>query len=56
MRGIVREPKRRASAACRGKDLKANVRARMYWLRRKGYPIKVDEFGRFMADTPHEQH
>ncbi len=36
MRGIVRELKRRASAACRGKDLKANVRARLYWFKRKG--------------------
>ena len=36
MRGIVRELRRKASAACRGKDLKANIRARLYWLRRKG--------------------
>ena len=46
MRGIVRELRRRASAACRGKDLKANVRARMYWLGRKGYTIDTDELGR----------
>ena len=39
MRGIVREVRRRASASCRGKDLRANVRARMYWFRRRGYVI-----------------
>ena len=36
MRGIVRELQRKASAACHGRDLRANVRARLYWLRRKG--------------------
>ena len=36
MRGIVRELQRKASAACRGKDLQANVRARIYWLKRRG--------------------
>ncbi|MBI4377237.1 MAG: hypothetical protein HY549_12405 [Elusimicrobia bacterium] len=40
MRGILRELRRRASAACRGKDLKANVRARMYWLRKRGYRVE----------------
>jgi hypothetical protein len=35
MKGLVREVKRRASAACRGKDVGANVRARMYWLRKR---------------------
>ena len=33
MRGIVREIRRKASAACRGKNLPANVRARLYWFR-----------------------
>lgn len=47
MRGILRELRRKASAACRGKDLKANVRARVYWLRRRGYAIESDELGRF---------
>ena len=47
MRGIVREVRRKASASCRGKDLKANVRARVYWLRRRGYAIESDELGRF---------
>lgn len=45
MRGIVRELKRKASAACRGKDLKANVRARMYWFRRRGCTINSAELG-----------
>ncbi len=36
MRGIVRELRCKASASCRGKDLKANVRARIYWLRKRG--------------------
>lgn len=36
MRGIVRELRRKASAACCGKNLSANVRARLYWFRRKG--------------------
>lgn len=40
MRGIVRELRRKASASCQGKDLKANVRARLYWLRRKGLAIQ----------------
>jgi len=35
MKGLVREVKRRASAACRGKDVAANVRARMYWIRKR---------------------
>lgn len=42
MRGIVREVKRRASASCKGRDLRANVRARLYWLRRKGYRVERD--------------
>lgn len=36
MRGLVREVKRRASSACRGKDVRANIRARMYWLKKRG--------------------
>ena len=35
MKGLAREVKRRASAACRGKDVSANIRARTYWLRKK---------------------
>lgn len=36
MKGILRELRRKASAACRGRDLRANVRARISHLRRKG--------------------
>ena len=39
MRGIVRELQRKASAACEGRDLRANIRARLYWLRRKGSAV-----------------
>ena len=45
MRGMVREVRRKASASCRGKDLQANVRARIYWLRRRGYTIDTDNVG-----------
>lgn len=40
MRGIVREVQRRASSACKGKDVRANIRARIYWFKRKGYLSK----------------
>ncbi|HAZ07336.1 MAG TPA: hypothetical protein DCZ01_02170 [Elusimicrobia bacterium] len=53
MRGIVREVRRKASASCRGKDLRANVRARMYWFRRRGYMIDTNAQGRFSATPPH---
>lgn len=36
MKGILRELRRKASAACHGEDLRANVRARLSHLRRKG--------------------
>lgn len=49
MRGILRETRRKASAACRGKDLPANVRARVYWLRAKGYRIEKDSNGHLRA-------
>lgn len=45
MRGIVRELRRKASAACRSKDLQANVRARLYWFRRKGRKVHEDAEG-----------
>mgnify|MGYP001579249207 CR=1 FL=1 len=41
MRGIVRELRRKASAACNGKDLKANVRARLYLLKRRGQKVGI---------------
>jgi len=40
MRGLVREVKRRASSACKGKDVRANIRARIYWFKKKGYKQK----------------
>ena len=46
MRGIVREVKRKASASCKGRDVPANVRARMYWLRRRGFRVERDADGR----------
>ena len=49
MRGMVRELKRKASAACKWKDLKANVRARIYWLKRRGFTIDSDTHGRLRA-------
>lgn len=49
MRGIVRELRRKASAACRGRDLEANVRARLHWLRQRGHYIERDASGRLQA-------
>ncbi len=46
MRGLVREVKRRASSACKGKDVRSNTRARIYWLKRKGYTAKRNGQGR----------
>lgn len=45
MRGMVRELRRKASAACKGKDLRANIRARLYWFKRKGYRIVSSQSG-----------
>lgn len=42
MRGLVREVKRRASSACKGKDVRANIRARIYWFKKKGYQMKIN--------------
>lgn len=52
MRGIVRELRRKASAACRGKDLKANVRARLYWFQKRGSRTDRDAHGRLKAFSP----
>ena len=46
MRGIIHEIRRKASASCRSKDFKANVRARMYWFRKRGYAMDTDALGR----------
>ncbi|HAZ09076.1 MAG TPA: hypothetical protein DCZ01_11290 [Elusimicrobia bacterium] len=43
MQGILREVRRRASAASRGKDLAANVRARMVSYTRKGWQVVKDD-------------
>ncbi len=40
MRGIVREIKRKAGAQCKGKDIRANVRARIYWLRKRNHRVE----------------
>ena len=40
MRGILRELRRKASSACHGRDLEANVRARLHWLQKRGYRIE----------------
>jgi len=45
MKGLVREVKRRASAVCCGKDVAANVRARICWFRKKGYRVARDSRG-----------
>ena len=44
MQGLAREVKRQASAACKGKDVKANIRARIYWFKRKGCRVKKNEY------------
>lgn len=54
MLGIVRAVKRKARASCRGRDLKANIRARMYWFRKKGYAIERDELCRLKARSPYQ--
>lgn len=49
MKGLVREVRRRASSACNGKNVAANIRARVYWLKKKGSTVRVDEAGRLQA-------
>ena len=41
MRGILRELRRKAGVSCRGKDLKANIRARIYWMKKRGQQVAV---------------
>ncbi len=53
MRGLVLVVKRRASAACRGKDVAANIRARICWLGKKGYRIERGPSGRLKACSAH---
>ena len=40
MRGLVREIKRKAGALCKGKDIRANVRARIYWFRKRNHRVE----------------
>lgn len=51
MKGIVRELKRKASASCRDRDVSANIRARLYWARQRGYRVErsTDERLRVVA-------
>lgn len=49
MRGILRELRRKASAECRGRDLEANVRARLYWFRKKGRRVIRASQGRLQV-------
>ena len=44
MRGIVRELRRKASSACKGRDLAANVRARLYHLKRRGQEVGIKDW------------
>ncbi|HAM36099.1 MAG TPA: hypothetical protein DEB40_14260 [Elusimicrobia bacterium] len=46
MKGLEREVRRRASVACRGKNVKAGIRARMYWLQKRGMTLHRDDDGR----------
>ena len=45
MRGLAREIRRKDSVSCKGKDVRANIRARIYWFKRKGYRIERNERG-----------
>ncbi|MBI5243801.1 MAG: hypothetical protein HY922_09005 [Elusimicrobia bacterium] len=49
MAGMVRELRRKASAACRGRDVAANVRARLYWLRKRGCRVEISDQARMRA-------
>ncbi len=41
MKGLIREVKRRASSQCKGKDVAANIRARMYWLKKNFQNVTI---------------
>lgn len=41
MKGLIREVKRRASSQCNGKDVAANIRARMYWIKKRNGKISI---------------
>jgi hypothetical protein len=48
IRGIAREVQRQASSACSGKNVRANIRARIYWLQRRGMRLYRDDAGRVL--------
>lgn len=45
MTGIVREVERRASAASKDKNVRANIRARIHWLQKRGMKLHRDDAG-----------
>ena len=49
MRGMIRELNRGASAACKGKNVGANIRARQHWLMKAGRKIFKDRHGRIQV-------
>ncbi len=49
IKDIAAELARKAGEAAKGKDLEANVRARLYMFRRKGYAVKKDDTKRIMV-------
>jgi len=55
IRGIAREVRRRASASCRGKDVMANVRARLYWLQKRHYRVEVNEWAQYKVFAPQKK-
>ena len=52
MRGIVRELRRKASASCKDRDVSANVRARLYWAKQKGFQVERNGDGRLKVFAP----
>ncbi|MBI4679175.1 MAG: hypothetical protein HY748_16490 [Elusimicrobia bacterium] len=52
MGGIVREVKRKASASCKGRDIRANIRARLYWLKKRGCRVETNDQARMRAVAP----
>ncbi len=45
MTGIAREVERRASSASKGKNVRANIRARIHWLQKRGMKLQRDDAG-----------
>lgn len=52
MKGIAREVRRQASVSCRGKDVMANIRARLYWLQKRRYRVEVNEWAQYKVFAP----